>query len=44
VAAKFDGILGMGFPSIAVDGAAPPFTNAVELGLFAEPVFSFWCA
>ncbi|KAI8475426.1 MAG: aspartic peptidase domain-containing protein [Monoraphidium minutum] len=42
VAAKFDGILGMGFPAIAVDGAVPPFDNLVAKGAVAEPVFSFW--
>jgi phytepsin len=42
VAAKFDGILGMGFPMIAVTGATPPFHNAINQGLLAEPVFSFW--
>lgn len=42
LAARFDGILGMGFPAIAVDGVVPPFTNMVDQGLLAEPVFSFW--
>lgn len=42
VAAKFDGILGMAFPTIAVDGAVPPFSLLVEQGAVAEPVFSFW--
>jgi len=42
VAAKFDGILGMGFPAISVTGAIPPFTNMVDQGLVEQPVFSFW--
>ncbi|GBF89553.1 hypothetical protein Rsub_02271 [Raphidocelis subcapitata] len=40
--AKFDGILGMGFPQIAVTGAVPPFHRLVALGALPEPVFSFW--
>ncbi|KAK9794929.1 hypothetical protein WJX73_010113 [Symbiochloris irregularis] len=42
VAAKFDGILGLGFPNIAIGGAVPPFQNLVEQGVVKEPVFSFW--
>jgi len=41
VAAKFDGILGMGFPGLAVLDVMPPFNNMVNQGV-VDPVFSFW--
>ena len=39
---KFDGILGMGWDTISVNGVKPPFYNAVDQGIVAENVFSFW--
>eukprot|EP01023_Acetabularia_acetabulum_P002127 TRINITY_DN1081_c1_g2_i1.p1 TRINITY_DN1081_c1_g2~~TRINITY_DN1081_c1_g2_i1.p1 ORF type:complete len:527 (-),score=108.70 TRINITY_DN1081_c1_g2_i1:271-1773(-) len=42
ILAKFDGILGLGFPEISVDHVTPPFINMVEEKLIPQPLFSFW--
>lgn len=42
VAAYFDGIMGLGFPEIAVGKVKPPFQNMIDQKLLPEPVFSFW--
>jgi len=42
VAGHFDGILGLGFPEISVEGVVPPFNNMMDQGLVEENVFAFW--
>ncbi|KAI3440167.1 uncharacterized protein J3R85_003779 [Psidium guajava] len=42
MAAKFDGIVGLGFEEISVGDAVPLWYNMMKQGLVKEPVFSFW--
>ncbi|XP_063294413.1 cathepsin D-like [Pelobates fuscus] len=42
VAAKFDGILGMGYPRISVDGAPTVFDDIMEQKLVDNNLFSFY--
>ncbi|CAB4060864.1 CTSD [Lepeophtheirus salmonis] len=42
IAAKFDGILGMGFKRISLEGVPPVFQSMVDQKLVDDAVFSFW--
>jgi cathepsin D len=42
VVAKFDGILGMAYESIAVNNVTPVWYNLLGQQLVGSPVFSFW--
>ena len=39
---KFDGILGLGFTSISIDGATTVFENAIAQNVVEQPIFSFY--
>ncbi|XP_028357287.1 pregnancy-associated glycoprotein 2-like isoform X2 [Physeter macrocephalus] len=40
--APFDGMLGLGYPSLAVRGTTPVFDNLKRRGLISQPVFAFY--
>merc|ERR1719219_1915025 len=42
VVAKFDGILGLGYPALAVNNVEPPFNVGWDQGLWEENLFSFY--
>uniref|UniRef100_A0ACD5VF24 Uncharacterized protein n=1 Tax=Avena sativa TaxID=4498 RepID=A0ACD5VF24_AVESA len=42
LAAKFDGILGLGFKEISVEGSVPVWYNMVAQGLVKNQTFSIW--
>ena len=39
---KFDGILGLGFTSISIDGTTTPFENLIRQNKVDQPIFAFY--
>jgi cathepsin D len=39
---KFDGILGLGYDTIAVNNLTTPFSNLIKSGKCDQPLFAFW--
>ncbi|RCN35780.1 eukaryotic aspartyl protease [Ancylostoma caninum] len=39
---NFDGILGLGFERLAINGVTPPFIRAANLGLVDQPIFTIF--
>ncbi|XP_072756579.1 lysosomal aspartic protease-like [Anoplolepis gracilipes] len=39
---QFDGILGLSYGTMSIDGVTPIFCNIVEQGLVSQPIFSFY--
>ncbi|TKR76286.1 hypothetical protein L596_017445 [Steinernema carpocapsae] len=37
-----DGIMGLGWPALAVDGVVPPIQNLISQGSLDKPLFSVW--
>ncbi|VDK54148.1 unnamed protein product [Gongylonema pulchrum] len=37
-----DGIVGLAFTSIAVDGVTPPLIAAIEHNILEQPLFTVW--
>lgn len=40
--AVFDGILGLGYPSLGLQGITPVFDNLWKQGLISEELFAFY--
>ncbi|XP_057583328.1 pregnancy-associated glycoprotein 2-like [Hippopotamus amphibius kiboko] len=40
--APFDGILGLAYPSLALQGTTPVFDNLMRHGIISQPVFAFY--
>lgn len=40
--AKFDGVLGMGFPNMAIDGITPVFDRIMSQHVLKDEVFSIY--